>query len=52
DWYLPFFKLATEIKVGVGLLDLLVRDSKSNQDYISSIDRINSYIVGFSFHFE
>jgi len=52
DWYLPFFKLATEIKFGVGLFDLIVRDPKSNQDYIAAIDRMNSYVLGFSFHFQ
>jgi hypothetical protein len=52
DWYLPFFKLSTELKVGIGLFDLLVRDPKSNQDYVASIDKLNSYIVGLSFHFE
>jgi len=52
DWYLPFFKLSTEMKVGVGLLDLLIKDPKSNQDYVNSIESINSYIVSFSFHFE
>jgi hypothetical protein len=52
DWYLPFFKLSTELKVGVGLFDLLIRDPKSNQDYLASIEEINAYIVGLSFHFE
>ena len=52
DWYLPFFKFSTEIKLGVGLFDLLVRDAKSNQNYMASIDKINAYIVGLSFHFE
>lgn len=52
DWYLPYFKLSTEIKIGVGLFDILVRDPKSNQDFLASIDKINAYIVGFSFHFE
>jgi hypothetical protein len=52
DWYLPFFKLSTEMKVGIGLFDLLIRDSKSNQDYLASIEEVNAYIIGFSFHFE
>ena len=52
DWYLPYFKLSTEIKAGVGLFDLLVRDSNSNQNYLSSIEKLNAYIIGFSFHFE
>ncbi len=52
DWYLPYFKFSTEIKAGMGLLDLLVRDSKSVQNYVSSIDKVNAYIVGLSFHFE
>lgn len=52
DWYLPYFKLSTELKVGIGLFDLLVRDSNSNQNYLASIDKMNAYIIGFSFHFE
>jgi hypothetical protein len=52
DWYLPYFKFSTELKVGVGLLDRLVRDSKSNQNYVASIDKMNAYVVGLSFHFE
>lgn len=52
DSYLPFFKLSTELKVGVGIFDLLVRDPKSNQAYVGSIDKISAYIVALSFHFE
>ncbi len=52
DFYLPYFKLSTEMKVGVGLLDMLVRDSQSNQQYLASLEKINAYVVGFSFHFE
>ena len=52
DWYLPYFKLSTEIKAGIGLTDILIRDSYSTQNYLASIDRINAYVVGLSFHFE
>jgi hypothetical protein len=52
DWYLPFFKLSTELKAGAGFLDLLVRDSKSNQNYVASISKMNAYVIGLSFHFE
>ncbi len=52
DWYLPYFKLSTELKAGVGLLDRLVRDDKSNQNYLASIDKMKAYVVGLSFHFE
>lgn len=52
DWYLPYFKLSTEIKAGYGFFDILARDSKSNQNYLSSIKSINPYVLGFSFHFE
>ena len=52
DWYLPYFKLSTEIKAGVGLSNILVRDSNSIQNYLASINKINGYIVGLSFHFE
>ena len=52
DFYLPYFKLSTELKVGIGLLDMLVRDTNSNQNYLASIEKINAYVIGFSFHFE
>jgi len=52
DFYLPYFKLSTEMKVGMGLFDLLIRDPKSNQNYLASIEKVNAYIIGFSFHFE
>jgi hypothetical protein len=52
DFYLPYFKFSTELKAGVGIFDMLVRDPKSNQNYLASIDKINAFVVGLSFHFE
>jgi hypothetical protein len=52
DWYLPYFKLSTEIKTGIGLYDILIRDSNSVQNYLASLNRVNAYIVALSFHFE
>jgi hypothetical protein len=54
DWYLPYFKFSTELKVGVGLLDILIRESSTveGENYLASIDKINAYIIGLSFHFE
>ncbi len=52
DWYLPFFKLSTEIKVGVGLRDILIYKTNDKPRYLNSLDGLRSYIVSFSFHFE
>ncbi|MCK4922915.1 MAG: PorT family protein [Bacteroidales bacterium] len=51
DLYLQYFKFAPEIKLGVGLTDLLDRD-KGMPDYVNSIDRISTYYVMLNFHFE
>lgn len=51
DLYLQYFKFAPEIKVGIGLTDLLDRD-KGMTDYVNSIDRISTYYVMLNFHFE
>jgi hypothetical protein len=52
DFYLPYFKLSTELKAGMGLFDLLIRDPGNDPNFQSSIDKINSSIVGLAFHFE
>ncbi len=49
DYYLTYFKFSTEIKLGVGLLDILRRDGTQ---YTRAIDRMTSNIVYISFHFE
>ena len=52
DWYLPFFKLGTELKLGVGLADLMIYDSTISPQYMNSLGGLRSYIVALSFHFE
>lgn len=49
DFYLQFFKFSTEIKYGVGLLDIIKPDGTR---YTTSIDRMNSKMVMLLFHFE
>jgi len=49
DWYLPYFKLSTELKYSIGFNDVLKQDGTI---YTSSIDKMNSKMVMFSFHFE
>ena len=53
DLYNQYFKFSPEIKLGVGLFDMLNRDSgKGDLDYINSIERISTYYVMINFHFE
>jgi len=49
DFYLSYFKFATEIKMIYGMRDLLIRD---HTVYTNSIDRLNSKIFQVSFLFE
>lgn len=49
DFYLAYFKFATEIKMIYGMRDLLKRD---NTVYTTSIDRLNSKLFQISFLFE
>ena len=56
DFYLPYFKFATELKFSLGLQDILNHKLDSeNPDadfYTYSIDRMSSKVVTLSFHFE
>jgi hypothetical protein len=58
DFYLVYFKFATEIKYSIGLTNILRRNDSSGQIpqemavFTNSIDKINSHIVILSFHFE
>ena len=58
DFYLIYFKFATEIKYSIGLTNILRRTDSKGQipadlaKYTDSIDKINSHIVIISFHFE
>jgi len=54
DNYLQFFKYSTELKLAIGLRNILVDDDFLNnqQYYVESILGIRSYIVMLNFHFE
>ncbi len=56
DFYLPYFKFATELKVSLGLQDILNHNLDSEYPdldfYTYSIKKMNSKIITLSFHFE
>ncbi|MRT93396.1 porin family protein [Ancylomarina sp. 16SWW S1-10-2] len=56
DFYLPYFKFATELKLSLGLQDILNHKLDSeNPDadfYTYSMSRMSSNVVTLSFHFE
>jgi len=56
DFYLPYFKFATELKLSLGLQDILNHKlDPENPDadfYTYSINRMSSKVVTLSFHFE
>lgn len=53
DYYLQYFKFSTEMKLSVGLRNVLVDDPAAGfPQYVNSIDRLNSYVVMLCFHFE
>lgn len=53
DVYLPFFKLAIEIKMSNGLRDVLVHEPyPSEPQYVNAIDQLRSRIWVLAFHFE
>ncbi len=53
DFYLPYFKLSTEIKFSVGMLNVLSPDEHETEaGYVKSIDKLKSRMVSLSFHFE
>ena len=53
DFYNTYFKFAPEIKVGMGLFNMMVDDpADGQQQYTESISRLRSYIVSLCFHFE
>lgn len=49
DFYLPYFKFSTEIKMGVGLKNMAVPD---NTEFTGAMKYIKSKIFMISFHFE
>jgi hypothetical protein len=58
DFYLTYFKFATEIKYSFGLSDILLRSDRNGElppefaPYTNYIDKLTSHIVIISFHFE
>ncbi len=56
DFYLPYFKLATELKFAIGLRDILNHqydiDNPGYEAYTDAIRGMNSKIITLSFHFE
>ncbi len=53
DYYLTYFKFSTELKLGIGMLNVLApRPEQGHPQYVQAIDRLNSYIVMLCFHFE
>ncbi len=53
DFYLPYFKLSTEIKFSVGMLNVLNPEKhETNPGYVTSIEKLKSRMVSLSFHFE
>ena len=58
DFYLTFFKFATEIKYSFGLSNILLRSDRKGElpaeyePYTNYIDKINSHMVILLFHFE
>ncbi len=53
DYYLTYFKFSTELKLGVGMLNVMVDQPElGHPQYVQAIDRLNSYLVMLCFHFE
>ncbi|NJK98837.1 MAG: PorT family protein [Bacteroidales bacterium] len=52
DFYLPYFKLTTEIKYSYGFFNMLERRNTNEPQYQSAIERLNSSIFMFSLYFE
>jgi hypothetical protein len=54
DSYLKFFKYSTEIKLAMGLRNMMVTDNPfpNEEYYANSISALRSFIVMVNFHFE
>lgn len=56
DFYMPFFKLSTELRISLGLTDVLNHEKDKNYEeyykYTEGIEKMNSKIVSLLFHFE
>ncbi len=54
DYYLPYFKFSTELKISVGLTNILKTTpvSPTHPEYLNSLYKLNSEIVMLCIHFE
>jgi hypothetical protein len=54
DNYLQFFKYSTELKLAIGLRNMLVTDDPfpGAEQYVESLSAMRSYMVMLNFHFE
>lgn len=56
DYYLPYFKLSTELKLSLGLMNVLnpkMPDSTPDeQKFVKALNRLTSNIIMFSIHIE
>ncbi|UCG27276.1 MAG: PorT family protein [Bacteroidales bacterium] len=54
DFYLRYFKLSPELKMAVGMRDMIVHEPAAGQNakYAEAIDRLRSTLWILSFHFE
>jgi hypothetical protein len=53
DNYLKYFKFSTELKLSIGLRDMLIHEpALEAPQYATSIQQLNSYVVMLCFHFE
>ena len=52
DFYLPYFKFSTELKLSYGFLNMIKRRTTSVPKYQDAIESLNSSLVMLSFHFE
>jgi len=53
DFYLKYFKFTTELKLAVGLRDVLVHEPASGHPrFVNAIDILKSNLLILSFHFE
>ncbi|MCF8346116.1 MAG: PorT family protein [Bacteroidales bacterium] len=54
DQYLKYFKYSTELKLAMGLRNMIVEDAFKDNDkqYVESINGLRSFLVMLNFHFE
>lgn len=53
DSYLRYFKFAPEIKLAIGLMNMIDPNGRTGHpEFANSIERVRSYIIMLNFHFE